>query len=282
MKKSNISSRLKTFKPTTPTLRHLKLINLQKYKLNKLLLKTQIKNITRKYGHNNKGHYTSFHKGGGHKRVYRFLNMRSFSYYAIVTHLEYDPYRTAFLMQLYNPFLKKYFYQLAPQNIRKGSVIRFKLNKTKLKLGHTTVLKNIAVGTIIHNISFNSYPNTKTRIASSAGLYAQLIQKSKTFCKIKLKSGRIRYIPKLSVASVGKISNPDHKLIKLGKAGRSRWLNRRPIVRGVAMNPIDHPHGGGAGKTSAGRPSVSPWGKLTKNVPTRNKKKNNYIIEKKK
>jgi len=265
---------LKQFKPITPSLRHLKLLNLSNFFLRIKRLKSKSKNVTRKYGHNNQGRYTSYHKGGGHKRIYRILNQKEYNF-SIVEGLEYDPFHSAFLMRLFDPLLSKFAYQIAPNNIKRGDIVRFNINNFKQKLGHTTVLQNIPIGSVIYNISFNAKTNTK--LATAAGMYAQVIQKTNKFCLLKLKSGMFRYFPLNSIATLGRASNINHKLINYGKAGRTRWLNKRPTVRGVAMNPIDHPHGGGAGKTSSGRPCSTPWGKLTRGVRT-SKKKSIYLF----
>ena len=143
-------------------------------------------------------------------------------------------------------------------------------------MGHSLKLKDIPIGSFIHNISLT--PKKGGQISRAAGNYAQLIQKDSMFARVKLRSGEQRLISVDCIASLGILSNENHNLISSGKAGRSRWLNKRPIVRGVAMNPIDHPHGGGEGKTSGGRPSVTPWGKITKGQPTRNSKIKNKLI----
>ena len=268
---------MKIFKPLTPSLRQVKLLNYKNIFIKKKYLKTSIKHITRHYGHNNKGRLTSYHKGGGHKRLYRLLNNTKLFDLSIIEGFEYDPFRSAFLMRLFNPLSLSFCYQIAPQNIKIGNIIRFNTKKTTYFIGSTTLLKNIPIGSFIYNLSFHS--NNKTKLATSAGMYAQIIQHKGSLTLIKLKSGQFRYFPNNVYASIGRVSNVDHRYINYGKAGRIRWLNKRPTVRGVAMNPIDHPHGGGAGKTSSARPCCTPWGKLTRGVPTRNLKKNNiYYI----
>jgi len=171
---------------------------------------------------------------------------------------------------------KESYYILAPEGLKKGDIIQSGPN-SNLNNGSSLPLSNIPIGSIIHNISLN--PFEKGKLIRSAGTSAQLLQKlSNKYAKIRLNSGELRLILLNCSATLGKVSNINHKKIKLGKAGRSRWLNKRPHVRGVAMNPVDHPHGGGEGKTSGGRPSVTPQGKITKGKPTRSKKKSNIFI----
>ena len=193
-----------------------------------------------------------------------------------VTKILYDPNRSANIAYIKNDLQSHLI--LAPEGLNLNQYIKSS-PEAELKVGNALPLKNIPIGSLIHNISL--YPNSKGKLIRSAGTSAQLIQKiNNKYAKIRLSSGELKLILLSCYATLGIVSNINHKKIKLGKAGRSRWLNRRPKVRGVAKNPVDHPHGGGEGKTSGGRPSVSPQGKITKGKPTRNKKKKkiNYTI----
>jgi large subunit ribosomal protein L2 len=188
----------------------------------------------------------------------------------IVTSIEYDPNRTANISSIYDINTKKYFYILAPINIKVGNIVKSG-SIAESKIGHSLTIENIPVGSFIHNISLN--PNKKSKISRSAGTYSFLIEKTNNYGKIKLSSGEQILVSTKCYASIGIVSNQGLFLTTLGKAGRARWLNKRPKVRGVAMNPIDHPHGGGEGKTSGGRTSVTPWGKSTKS----RKSKRNFL-----
>nr|YP_010455059.1 50S ribosomal protein L2 [Vischeria punctata]UUA03895.1 50S ribosomal protein L2 [Vischeria punctata] len=254
----------KTIKPITPSLRSFKV--LLKPKLGeKKWLKNQSLKAKPRTGRNNKGHITSFHKGGGHKRVLRLIDLARINSQGVVLSLDYDPYRKAFIAQVYNKITKNFYYILAPKNLNKGSFI-VSGPKAQIRLGNALPFYKIPVGMLIHNVSKKIM--YKGQYARSAGSYSQLIQKTKDYARIRLSSGEQRLIPIKALASLGIVSNQNVKLETIGKAGRSRWKNRRPRVRGVAMNPIDHPHGGGEGKTSGGRPSVTPWGKPTKGSKT--------------
>lgn len=260
---------LKQYKPITPSQRFLKQINyLQLLKIKKL--KFYSKKIHRSFGKTRTGQLSSYHKGGGHKRIYRFLNQVVYET-GIIEGLEYDPNRSSFLVRVFNLQTKKSFYQLASDYLQRGDIISYNFTYCEPKLGNTTLLDCIPLGTIIHNVQFKF--NSKTKFSIAAGTYSQIIQKFQNNCLIRLSSGQLRYFPLNIFGTFGRTSNSEHQLRNYGKAGRIRWLNKRPTVRGVAMNPIDHPHGGGQGKTSAGRPSVTPWGKLTKGVKTVKNKK---------
>jgi large subunit ribosomal protein L2 len=266
---------LKKFKPTTPGQRHLQLV--EKGHLTKVKpLKTKLQGLTKTGGRNNYGRITAFQKGGGHKRRYRFIDLkRTQESKGTIVSLEYDPNRTANIARIFNTETKNHFYIIAPKNLKIGDTIESGPN-VEIKIGNALPLYAIPAGTVIHNIS------TKiggiAQYARSAGSFGQLIQKTEKYARVQLKSKEQRLIPLDCYATIGVVSNEDHKTVSLGKAGRSRWLNKRSSVRGVAMNPVDHPHGGGEGKTSGGRPSVTPWGKPTKGQPT-SKSKNNLIIE---
>lgn len=270
---------IKIYPPVINSQRFLKLVNYSNIFLKKKKIKSCCAGISRSYGRTNTGRLSSYHKGGGVKRCYRFLNKEHFNL-GIVEGLEYDPYRSAFLSRIFVLDTQKLIYQIAPEGIKRGDLIRNQANTFINFVGHSTSLKQIPIGSIIHNINFNR--NLKKNISIAAGTFSQVLQKTKKHCLLKISSGELRYIPLTSIGTFGRVSNKEHHLIRKGKAGRSRWLNSRPIVRGVAMNPIDHPHGGGQGKTSAGRPSVTPWGKLTKGVPTTKYKLFNPLILKKK
>ena len=265
----------KKINPITPSQRQtflLKKNNLSKtFKIKKLT-----KGFQRANGRNNQGKITIRHRGGGHKRLYRKISFkRSENIQGYVSNILYDPNRSAHIAYIKNEFNS--FFILAPKGLNINTLIESS-SKADLKIGNALPLKNIPIGSLIHNISL--YPNSKGQLIRSAGTSAQLIQKiNNKYAKIRLSSGELKLILLSCFATLGIVSNVDYKKIKLGKAGRSRWLNRRPKVRGVAKNPVDHPHGGGEGKTSGGRPSVTPQGKITKGKPTRNKKKKKLIIQ---
>ena len=266
----------KIIKPITSSLRQTVLFrnNLTK----KLPIKKLIKGFQRSNGRNNQGKITVKHRGGGHKRLYRNIEFNRINTEGIVQAINYDPNRSANIANILNERKKKSFYILAPEGLQINTQIQSGPN-AELKIGNALPLSKIPIGSIIHNISLTPFSNGQ--LIRSAGTSAQLLQKlSNNYAKIRLNSGELRLILLTCYATLGIVSNVNHKKIKLGKAGRSRWLNKRPHVRGVAMNPVDHPHGGGEGKTSGGRPSVSPQGKITKGKPTRSKKKlNRFILE---
>ena len=257
---------LKIYKPTTPSLRNL--IQLNKKKLiKKPLLKSKIKGLKIKSGKNFSGQLTMFNKGGGHKKKYRQIQFkRSAESIGVVTSLEHDPFRSSIIASIYEFLTKQFYYIIAPKNLEVGDVIKSGLN-SDIKNGHSLPISKIPVGCLIHNIS----PKKKKpgQISRAAGTFSQLIEKTSKFGKIKLSSGEQRKLSINCFATIGVVSKDLAILTTIGKAGRSRWLNKRPKVRGVAMNPIDHPHGGGEGKTSGGRKtSVTPWGNPTKGIKT--------------
>ncbi len=227
-------------------------------------------------GRNNHGRITSRFRGGGHKQTFRYVDFkrRKFDVPATVERLEYDPNRTAFIA------LVKYAdgelaYILAPQRLRAGDTVVAGA-RVDIKPGNAMPLAAIPVGTIVHNIEMK--PGAGGKIARSAGTYAQLVGKDAGYAQVKLMSGELRMVRAECMASVGAVSNPDNMNQKIGKAGRSRWLGRRPHNRGVVMNPVDHPHGGGEGRTSGGRHPVTPWGKPTKGYKTRANKRTQRLI----
>ena len=267
---------LKHFNPVTPSLRGTVLIDrseLWKGKPVKGL--TEGKHSTG--GRNNHGRITSRFRGGGHKQSYRLVDFkrRKFDVPATVERLEYDPNRTAFIA------LIKYedgelAYILAPQRLKVGDVV-IAGARVDIKPGNAMPLAAMPVGTIIHNIELKIGAGGK--LVRSAGTFAQLVGKDQGYAQIKLGSGELRVVRAECMATVGAVSNADHQNEQIGKAGRSRWLGRRPHNRGVVMNPVDHPHGGGEGRTSGGRHPVTPWGKPTKGYKTRsNKRTDNLII----
>ncbi len=271
---------MKHFNPVTPSLRGTVLIDrseLWKGKPVKTL--TEGKNHTG--GRNNNGRTTSRFRGGGHKQTYRFVDFkrRKFDVAGTIERLEYDPNRTAFIA------LVKYAdnelaYILAPQRLKVGDAVVAGA-RVDIKPGNAMPLSAIPVGTIIHNVELKAGAGGK--MARSAGTYAQLVGKDSGYAQIKLQSGELRVVRSECMATVGAVSNPDNMNQSIGKAGRSRWLGRRPHQRGVVMNPVDHPHGGGEGRTSGGRHPVTPWGKPTKGYKTRvNKRTDSLIIRRRK
>lgn len=265
----------KKIKPVTSSQRNL--IRIKNCYLNKtFLIKSNVFGTKNSSGRNSSGIITSYHKGGGHKKKYRKINFyKTTSILGIVTSIEYDPYRTANIASVFNLFNKKYFYMLAPKNLLIGDIIKSGPN-AELKLGHSLPFSKIPVGSLIYNISVKT--KKKFQVSRSAGTFSQLIEKTANYARVKLSSGEQRYLSINCYATIGIVSNEFLFLTTLGKAGRAKWLNKRPKVRGVAMNPIDHPHGGGEGKTSGGRASVTPWGKSCKGNPTSNSK-NKLVIK---
>ena len=266
---------LKTFKAVTPSRRHLVLVERSDlYKGGPV--KELTEGLNKTGGRNNQGRITSRRMGGGHKRRYRFIDFRrnKFDVAATVERLEYDPNRTAFIALIkYEDGERSYI--LAPQRLQIGDTI-ISGEKVDIKPGNAMPLKNMPVGTVVHNIELN--PGRGGQVARSAGCYAQLIGKDAGYAQLRLNSGELRLVRGECLASVGAVSNPDKQNEDGGKAGRSRWLAIRPSVRGVAMNPVDHPLGGGEGRSSGGRHPVTPWGKCTKGKKTRTNKKTNVFI----
>ena len=271
---------LKQYRPMTPGTRELVLVDksaLYKGKPEKRLTEGK----SEQGGRNNTGRITMWWRGGGHKQSYRIVDFkrRKFDMPATVERLEYDPNRTAFIA------LVKYqdgevAYILAPQRLAVGDTV-VSGEKTDVRPGNAMLLKNIPVGTIIHNVELK--PGRGGQMARAAGGYIQLVGRDAGYAQLKLSSGELRAVRSDCMATIGAVSNPDHSNISLGKAGRARWMGWKPSVRGVAMNPIDHPHGGGEGRTSGGRHPVTPWGKGTKGNKTRhNKATDQYILRSRK
>lgn len=270
---------LRFYKPSTPSQRTLVLIDRSDLYKGKPEKKLTV-GISKSGGRDSSGHITSRHRGGGHKKKYRVIDFKrtKFDVPATVERIEYDPNRTAHIA------LIKYedgelAYIIAPQRLSAGDTV-ISGEMVDVKPGNAMRLKSIPVGTILHNVEMK--PGKGAQIARSAGSYVQLTGKDQGYALLKLKSGEIRKVPAECMATVGAVSNSDHQNQSIGKAGRSRWLGKRPHVRGVAMNPVDHPHGGGEGKTSGGRHPVSPTGKPAKGGKTRSKKKssNKFIVQK--
>ncbi len=266
---------LKHYNPTTPGRRNLVLVD--RSALHKGdPVKKLTHGLSKKGGRNNTGRITARRRGGGHKRRYRMVDFkrRKFGVPAVVERLEYDPNRTAFLA------LIKYedgelAYILAPQRLAVGDTV-IAGERTDVKPGNAMPLNNTPVGTIVHNVEMK--PGKGGQIARAGGTYAQFVGRDQGYAILRLNSGEQRVVRGECMASIGAVSNPDNANIKLGKAGRKRWLGKRPSVRGVAMNPVDHPHGGGEGRTSGGRHPVTPWGKPTKGKRTRGKKPSDKYI----
>ena len=267
---------LKSFNPVTPSLRGTILIN-----RSELWKGAPVKGLTEgkqsSGGRNQHGRITVRFRGGGHKRAYRLVDFKrraKFGMPGVVERLEYDPNRTAFIA------LVKYqdgelAYIIAPQRLKAGDTV-VSGEKVDVKPGNAMPMAAIPVGTIIHNIELKAGAGGK--LARSAGTFAQLVGKDQGYAQIKLMSGELRTVRAECIATIGAVSNPDNSNQMIGKAGRSRWLGRRPHNRGVVMNPVDHPHGGGEGRTSGGRHPVTPWGKPTKGYKTRKKQPSDAFI----
>jgi large subunit ribosomal protein L2 len=267
---------LRTFNPTSPGRRQLVLVDRSALWKGKPV-KTLTEGISDPAGRNNHGHITARRRGGGHKRKYRLVDFkrRKADMTATVERLEYDPNRTAFIA------LIKYedgelSYILAPQRLGIGDKV-VSGDRVDVKPGNAMPLANMPIGTIVHNVEMRI--GKGGQLARSAGCYAQLVGRDAGYAILKLNSGETRMVRAECMATVGAVSNPDNANISIGKAGRTRWMGKRPSVRGVAMNPVDHPHGGGEGRTSGGRHPVSPWGKSAKGKKTRsNSSTDKYIV----
>ena len=266
---------LKKYKPTSPGQRGLVLVDRSGLYKGKPV-KALTEGLTKSGGRNNHGRITVRFRGGGHKRSYRVVDFKraKADVPATVERLEYDPNRTAFIA------LVKYAdgdlaYILAPQRLAVGDTV-VSGHRVDVKPGNAMPLSNIPVGTIVHNVEMK--PGKGGQIARSAGTYVQLVGRDQGYALLRLSSGEQRMVPGTCMASIGAVSNPDHSNITIAKAGRNRWLGKKPHVRGVVMNPVDHPHGGGEGRTSGGRHPVTPWGKPTKGKKTRSNKSTDKFI----
>ena len=266
---------LKSYKPNTPSQRGLVLVARDQLWSGKPV-KALTEGLTKSGGRNNHGRITARRRGGGHKRLYRVVDFkrRKFDVPARVERLEYDPNRSAFIA------LVKYedgeqSYIIAPQRLGIGDSV-VSGQRAVIKPGNAMPLNSIPIGTIVHNVEMK--PGHGGQLARSSGTYVQFVGRDQGYAILRLSSGEQRVVRGECMATIGAVSNPDHANIKLAKAGRKRWMGKRPSVRGVAMNPVDHPHGGGEGRTSGGRHPVTPWGKGTKGTKTRGKKPSDKYI----
>src|SRR5215210_1209848 len=266
---------LKTYKPITPGLRQL--VKVDRSGLHKGgPVKALARGLAKSGGRNNLGRTTNWLMGGGHKRSYRIVDFkrRKFDMPAKVERLEYDPNRTSYIA------LIKYTdgelaYIIAPQRLAAGDEV-VAGESVDVKPGNAMPLGSMPVGTIVHNVEMK--PGKGGQIARSAGTYVQVVGRDRGMVMVRLNSGEQRYVRSDCMATVGAVSNPDNQNQNFGKAGRTRWQGRRPLTRGVAKNPVDHPHGGGEGRTSGGRHPVTPWGKPTKGARTRHNKSTDKMI----
>ncbi len=263
---------LKTYTPVTPAMRGL--IAIDRSELYKgAPVKALTEGLKSSGGRNNHGHITSRHRGGGHKRAFRVIDFRrnKMDMTATVDRLEYDPNRTAFIaLVTYEDGEQAYI--LAPQRLKAGDKV-ISADKVDIKPGNAMPLKNMPVGTIVHNVELRA--GRGGQLARSAGCYAQLIGKDGGYAQLRLNSGELRLVRGECLASIGAVSNADKQNTSLGKAGCSRWLGIRPQTRGIAMNPVDHPHGG---RTNGGQSPATPWGKCTRGKKTRTNKKTDHLI----
>jgi large subunit ribosomal protein L2 len=270
---------IKTYKPTSPGSRFKSGFDFSEITETKPF-KRLLRPVKKRGGRNNAGRVTAWHRGGGHRRAYRVIDFKrdKFGIPSIVESIEYDPNRSARIALLrYADGERRYI--LAPLGVNVGdSLVSGK--DAEIKDGNTLPVGNIPVGTVIHNVEM--WPGQGGKLARSAGSYAQLVAKEEKFSQIKLSSGEVRLIPSNCMATIGQVGNIEWENISIGKAGRSRWRGRRPIVRGVAMNPVDHPLGGGEGKASGGRPAVSPWGRPEGIKTRKNKRTDKFIVRRRK
>ncbi len=272
---------VKTYKPTSPGRRSAMGLTFEE------ITKTEpekslVRSLPPSGGRNNRGKITIRHRGGGHKRAYRIIDFKrnKFDIPATVSSIEYDPNRSARIALLtYADGEKRYI--IAPDGLRVGEHLMSGPN-AEIRNGNSLPLSKVPVGSMIHNIELKK--GKGGQLARSAGVSAQLMAKENEWVQVRLGSGEVRLIHAECMATIGQVGNIDHENYSLGKAGRTRWLGRRPTVRGVAMNPVDHPHGGGEGKAGQGNPHpVSPWGQLTKGYKTRRRKDTDaFIIKRRK
>ena len=267
---------LKHFNPTTPSQRQLVIVDRSGLYKGKPV-KALTEGLTKSGGRNNLGRITARFIGGGHKRTYRLVDFkrRKFDVEGTVERLEYDPNRTAFIA-LVNYADGEQAYILAPQRLAAGDKVIASNKAVDVKPGNTMPLQYIPVGSIVHNVEMK--PGKGGQIARSAGTFVQLVGRDQGMAILRLNSGEQRLVHSSCLATIGAVSNPDHGNINDGKAGRTRWRGKTPHNRGVVMNPVDHPHGGGEGRTSGGRHPVSPWGKPTKGKRTRSNKSTDKFI----
>lgn len=267
---------LKSYNPTTPSQRQLVIVDRSGLWKGKPV-KALTEGLSKSGGRNNYGRITARFIGGGHKRTYRLVDFkrRKFDIEGTVERLEYDPNRSAFIA-LINYADGEQAYILAPQRIAAGDKVIASEKAVDVKPGNTMPLQYIPVGSIVHNVEMK--PGKGGQIARSAGTYVQLVGRDAGMAILRLNSGEQRLVPGSCLATIGAVSNPDHGNTNDGKAGRTRWRGKTPHNRGVVMNPVDHPHGGGEGRTSGGRHPVSPWGKPTKGKRTRSNKSTDKFI----
>jgi len=266
---------LKTFKPTSPGRRTLVIVDREGL-WKGAPVKSLTEGLTKSGGRNNTGRITARRIGGGHKRTYRMVDFKRAKrgVDAVVERLEYDPNRTAFIALIkYEDGEQAYI--LAPQRLNVGDTVQTG-EGADVKPGNAMAIGKIPVGTLVHNVELK--PAKGGQIARSAGSYAQIVGRDGSYVILRLTSGEQRLVHGTCYATIGAVSNPEHSNTSLAKAGRKRWMGKRPAVRGVAMNPIDHPHGGGEGRTSGGRHPVTPWGKPTKGRKTRSNKATDKFI----
>jgi len=271
---------IKTYKPTTPGLRQRSVLDFGEITQNKPE-KSLLRPLRKTGGRNNHGHVTLRFRGGGHRRAYRIIDFKRTKdgIPAVVASIEYDPNRSSNIALLnYRDGEKRYI--IASLGLKVGDEL-MSGDKAEIRVGNSLSLKNIPLGTLVHNIELVA--GKGGQMARGAGTYAQLVAKESSYAQLKLPSGEVRLVRQECRATIGQVGNVDHENVSIGKAGRSRWLGRRPHVRGVVMNPVDHPMGGGEGKSSGGRHPCSPWGKPAKGGKTRHKKKSDdYIVTKRK
>ena len=270
---------IKKLKPTSPGSRFKSISDFSEITTDRPY-KPLVRPLTRTAGRNNSGRITIWHRGGGHKRAYRIIDFKrdKINIPCTVETIEYDPNRTARIALL------KYIdgerrYMILPVGVKVGDSLMSGAN-AEIREGNALPVRNIPLGTIIHNIELR--PGQGGKFARSAGNFAQLVAKDEKMCHVKLSSSEVRLIASNCMATIGQVGNVDWENISIGKAGRKRYYGRRPIVRGVVMNPVDHPLGGGEGKTSGGRPPVTPWGKPEGKKTRKNRKSDKYIVRKRK
>ena len=273
---------VKTVKPTTPGQRQKSVATFEENTKSKPET-SLVRPLKKSGGRNNKGRITSRRRGGGHKRQYRIIDFKrnKFDIPAKVVAIEYDPNRSARIALLhYTDGEKRYI--LSPYGIKVGDKVVSSQKKAPLKIGNCLPLSKIPSGLFVHNVEL--VPGKGAQMVRSAGVGAQVLAKDAGMVTLKLPSGEVRMVDEKCMVTIGEVGNKSHETVKIGKAGRSRWLGRRPKVRGVAMNPVDHPMGGGEGKSSGGRHPTTPWGKPTKGYKTRKKNKtsNRYITKRRK
>lgn len=270
---------IKKFKPTSPGRRHMTASSFEEV-TTATPEKSLLEPLKKSGGRNNNGRITKRHTGGGHKRKYRIIDFKrdKKEIPAKVVSIEYDPNRSARIALLnYADGEKRYI--LAPQGLEVGSSVQAS-NAADIKPGNAMQIRSIPLGTWVHNVELKV--GKGGQLARSAGAYAMIAAKEGKYAQLRLPSGEVRLVLQECCATIGQVGNIDHENVKLGKAGRNRWLGKRPQSRGVAMNPIDHPHGGGEGKSSGGRHPVTPWGVPTKGYKTRtNKRTDRFIVRRK-